>query len=236
MRREQGMNPDEYSQTIALLERAGSTSIALSDSETMHLMNTVLQLELSYFAAVRQVIREGRWRAAKDPVSYVRAAAWRTALPDKAWERPRGLHVPADIGHDEFIDIKTAYPGPTKMEGVWHAGDDDDASYMTAGERLRKKVPDRFCVEVRSSEPDFPKQRVPDWSAIGKAAGLDEGETEVLKYKVAGLNREEAIGRYSRDSDRKRIQAAWRRFERHGCFERVAAVISGGPNPVRDNT
>jgi hypothetical protein len=186
----------------------------------------ILRLPLSYFAAVREVVMKGRWRTARDPISYVRTAAWRTAATDKEWDRPQGLPVPDDIGHDEFIDIQTAYPGPTKKEGVWHAVDDDDAPYVTAGERLRRKVPDRFCMELRTADPDFPKLRVPDWDTIGKAAGLDDGETEVLKHIAAGVSREQAMELCSHDSERKRIQAAWRRFDRHGCFQRVAAVIS----------
>ena len=82
-------------------------------------------------------------------------------------------------------------------------------------------------MELPPPDPDSLKLRVPDWDAIGKAAGLDAGETEVLKHIAAGLSQEQAIGLCSHDSERKRSQAAWRRFNRHGCFPRVAAIISG---------
>jgi hypothetical protein len=102
-----------HAKGIALLQQL--VRIGLTDTETNNLMQDVLELPLSYFAAVQKVVKEGRWRTAKDPVAYVRTAASRTGIADCKWAKPKGLPVPGNMRHDEFIDFQRAPVGAKKM-------------------------------------------------------------------------------------------------------------------------
>lgn len=224
----------------ALLEFVG---IGLTDGETEYLMQ-VLRLPLSYFAAVRQVVEEGRWRTSNDPLAYVRTAAWRTGIRDSKWDRPQGVPVPANMSHHQFVDLQTSWSGPVKKDGAWrgHSFYDDDDDYwqdgLKPGERLRNRVPEQFSrywptPEEREEMERFPMIplpvdpiRVPDWDAIAKAAGLDRDEAAVLELRAQGLNRAAAMAWCETDAERKRVQAAWRRFDRKQCLERVRKVLT----------
>src|ERR1017187_6694407 len=85
----------EHPETLLLLERAAKTPSDLSDAETIHLMKFLLHLPLSYFLAVRAVIRQSRWRASRNPIAYVRKSAQREALKDPELQEPK----PAVPGH-----------------------------------------------------------------------------------------------------------------------------------------
>jgi hypothetical protein len=233
-----------HAKGVALLHFVG---VGLTDTETRFLMKEVLRLPLSYFAAVQKVVGEGRWRTAKDPVAYVRTAAWRTGIADAEWDRPKGLPVPNNTNHDEFVDCRTTgQVDAIKVQGIWRHSNSDvydpddydvDGFHITPGERLRNRVPDRFCTLWPSPEErlelerdwllPFDPIRVPDWDAIAKAAGLDAEEAEVLHCKARGWSRDRSLALCKRDSERKRMQAAWRRFDRNGCLERVEAVLRG---------
>jgi hypothetical protein len=234
---------DEHARGVALLHFLG---IGLTDTQTQFLMAEVLRLPLSYFGAVQQVVAEGRWRTAKNPLAYVRIAAWRTGIADAKWNQPDGLPVPANMSHDKFIDLQASGYGPVKKDGVWrvHSFYDDDDDYwqdgLRPGERLRNRVPEQFCrywpnpeerAELERMRFPIPVDpiRCPDWDAIAKAAGLDPGEAEVLGWKARGLSRDTTLKFYGTDAKRKQqIQAAWRRFDRNRGLERVAEVLTGG--------
>ncbi|HEY4677214.1 MAG TPA: hypothetical protein VIJ01_08640, partial [Candidatus Angelobacter sp.] len=77
----------------------------------------------------------------------------------------------------------------------------------------------------------------PDWNKWAAAAGLDEWEKKVLRCRLAGISREQAMGLLPDEESRKALQAAWKRFDRNGMdWLREAAKIKlkksvpeGGP-------
>ena len=77
----------------------------------------------------------------------------------------------------------------------------------------------------------------PNWSKWAAAAGLDEWEIKVLKCRLAGVSREQAMRLLPDEESRKAMQAAWKRFDRNGmAWLRQAAKIKlkksvpeGGP-------
>jgi len=66
----------------------------------------------------------------------------------------------------------------------------------------------------------------PDWNKWAAAAGLDEWEMKVLRCRLAGVGREQAMGLLPDEESRKALQAAWKRFDRNGMdWLREAAKI-----------
>jgi hypothetical protein len=66
----------------------------------------------------------------------------------------------------------------------------------------------------------------PDWNKWAAAAGLDEWEMKVLRCRLAGMSREQAMGLLPDEESRKALQAAWKRFDRKGMdWLREAAKI-----------
>jgi len=66
----------------------------------------------------------------------------------------------------------------------------------------------------------------PDWNKWAAAAGLDEWEMKVLRCRLAGVSREQAMGLLPDEESRKALQAAWKRFDRNGMdWLREAAKI-----------
>jgi hypothetical protein len=66
----------------------------------------------------------------------------------------------------------------------------------------------------------------PDWNKWAAAAGLDEWEMKVLRCRLAGVSREQAMRLLPDEESRKALQAAWKRFERNGMdWLREAAKI-----------
>jgi hypothetical protein len=55
-----------------------------------------------------------------------------------------------------------------------------------------------------------------DWERTAELAGLDAGERVVLDIQLGGLGREQAFSLCYTDEDRRFLQAAWKRFMRHG--------------------
>jgi hypothetical protein len=67
----------------------------------------------------------------------------------------------------------------------------------------------------------------PDWDKWAAAAGLDEWEMKVLRCRLAGVSREQAMGLLPDEESRKALQAAWKRFDRNGMdWLREAAKIN----------
>jgi hypothetical protein len=66
----------------------------------------------------------------------------------------------------------------------------------------------------------------PDWNKWAAAAGLDEWEMKVLRCRLDGMSREQAMRLLPDEESRKALQAAWKRFDRNGMdWLREAAKI-----------
>jgi hypothetical protein len=71
-----------------------------------------------------------------------------------------------------------------------------------------------------------------DWDSVGQLAGMDAGERIVLELQRIGFARESALAACFSENDRKVLQAAWKRFDRHKAS--LKAVLSTGKaDPVR---
>ena len=185
----------------ALLPRCAAVRFETAEPQWRQFL-AVLRMPLFAYSAVRNVLREGRWKGATYPVAYVRRAAWREArrlgLVDRAG--PPTLIVPRTFTHDGWIDFLS------------YADDDiDDDSPML-------RVDHCFLSAAGGTEEvDFDV----DWDAVGQRAGLDEAELLLLKRRATGSARAEL------PADQ---QAAWRRLVRkYSTLRRV--LHTGKPDP-----
>jgi hypothetical protein len=232
--------PVKNSEAAALLRRAGKTPCDLSDSETLHLMRELLRLPLDYFIAVSSVIREGRWRGAKKQLAYVRKAAETLAKKDPQLDKPVGYNL--DGGALDRLCASAEGPVKDPGSGVWHgSGYDYSPDYIdhsgqpvTWGEHLRDRTPQQFKRPWTELDADLDVLGVClpeffiDWEQVARAAGLDDGETRVLMYRVRGISRDLAIKSYTFGAkQRLSLTAAWRRFDRKRRLERVATILGG---------
>lgn len=79
-------------------------------------------------------------------------------------------------------------------------------------------------------------ERLPDWPAWSRAAGLSDWEKKVVEYKMSGISRDEALAAQPDEPSRKALQAAWKKLSRTGLQRlRQAAPQTGGPRPAEDS-
>lgn len=245
----------------ALFDRAGADPPSLTDEEALSLMKKILRLPLSYFPAVQEAIRQGRWRNAENPIGYIRTVAEREAIKLGFEDPAENVHLmvprridPTDndakpLTHDsyiEYLDHIASDSMPYKRGGIWHGGaperDDEEAvnelgEHISERERLLAKLPAEFLSRDEELEQwlDSPDPiYYPDWEAIGRAAGLDAGECEVLEFRTYGFSREKAMALEPRRA--KRIQAAWRKFDRNNRMDSVFSLLRQRIPPKPDST
>ena len=56
----------------------------------------------------------------------------------------------------------------------------------------------------------------PRWEAWGEKAGFDKWEQLVLRCRLSEKSRDKALAEQPDDESRRKLQAAWRKFDRSG--------------------
>jgi predicted DNA-binding WGR domain protein len=73
---------------------------------------------------------------------------------------------------------------------------------------------------------------VVDWERVGGLTDLDAGERTVMDLRMIGFGREAALAACATEDDKRFLQAAWKRFDRHkGAIS--AALKSGESQRAR---
>jgi hypothetical protein len=227
------MNDDKRAELRAIFEAAVEMPFEGHDAEWVRIMD-LLRLPGCFIPAVKDALKQGRWRQARDPRAYIKTVAQREALKmglvDSA-EEPNIVKDDAD-GRPLNLDLgqfAASGLGPTKTRaGIWHQGsaafaDDYANDYNDFGEpltRLLERLAQRIPSELRRPNSD-----TPDWDKIAASAGLDPGERLVLTCRLQGISRDAAIANQAAEEAKRSIQAAWKRFDRNG-LEKLRAVLT----------
>lgn len=143
---------------------------------------------------------------------------------------------------DHISHLRETADAVKGSDGVWRRGGGAERDYYDEDEygrpvslrgRLLAKIPNSLKVLV---EPPPEVERaveafnaatdehhihlqpgtgidVGQWAEL---AGLDDGEMQVLEYRMAGVSREKALAEQVDETSRKALQAAWKRFDRTG--------------------
>lgn len=249
---------------LGALETAAKLGVEQSSAIWMWMMQE-LRLGPQYFLAIREAVRQGRWRTAKNPKAYIKTVAKREALRMGLLNEDSGNLVPigktrsngGKITGEEALEYLghqyDSHDAAKGEDGIWRAGTagarepgdpvEEHESYrewlasgMPAELAITTPPSDEWKAVVREMNASFegldlearPTVR-PDWNKWAAAAGLDEWEMKVLRCRLAGVSREQAMGLLSDEESRKAMQAAWKRFDRNGMgWLREAAKIKLG--------
>jgi len=235
------MSGSSKAEWLAVLEAAAQPGSRVSDGEWQWLMQQ-LDLGPEYFLAIREAVRQGRWRAAKNPKAYIKTVAKREAtrmcLSPKSTDElvfPAAIEVDGEeVSQEERLDHMLYQHDSVKpvkgSDGVWRSGPgwdqdygDERADYGSYRGFLAAKVPSDFKNLVSLSEESEPVAKL-NWQQWAEAAGLDQWERRVLQCKLTGVSREQALKAQPDEGSRKAIQAAWKRFDRNGMERLLAAA------------
>jgi hypothetical protein len=186
-----------------------------------------LRLSVTYVPAVEEVLDQGRWRNAPNPLAYVRKAAVRQAvrmrLFDFTQRDPKRELVISDVN---VRDVNgSLVPHDVAIDVLNHEFEEKHGNYDQRYE----------CSPVLGVSDSLYADSGPreiDWDQVAELAGLDEGEKLVIEVRLLGLGREQALELCLTKKDHLLLQAAWKRFERHqGALK--ATLESGEPHRAR---
>ncbi|MBZ5508365.1 MAG: hypothetical protein LAO78_23130 [Acidobacteriia bacterium] len=208
---------------IELLNAVADQPYEAREAEWKELLRS-LRLGLSYVPAIQAVVQQGRWKIQPNPMAYIRNGAVRCAVrmgivdirPNQHREiLASDLHYSDPEGepleHDEKLGLALHQYEET------HGADADGNLYS-----LEDEVPDALMDESLDV----------DWDRVANLAEMDAGERMVLDLRLIGFGREGALAACSTDDERKWLQAAWKRFDRHK--DALKAVLqSGESHPTR---
>ena len=174
-----------------------------------------MKLELMYVLPIREVLKEERWRKKENPVGYVKKAAQRQAVRMGLVEKPRNER--------ELLARELNY---TDWDGepLRHDEKLDQAEH----EFQIKYVPARLwdLPTSRVKAVMMHKNGVVNWEKVAVMANLNTPELIVLEMRAIGFTRELALKACYDEDDRRYIQAAWRRVERHKWA--ISKVLKSG--------
>jgi hypothetical protein len=228
------MTEDKRAELITIFEAAAGMPIKGHDTEWLRLLD-LLKLPGFLIPAVKEALKQGRWRQSRNPRAYIKIVAQREALGMGLVDYADDPNtVTADAGGQPLeLDVLAFAAngfGPIKTSsGAWHQGsgefsDDYQNDYNEFGEHLTtllERLGQRIPRELRKPETDRP-----DWVKIAELAELDEGERLVLTCRLWGISRDVAIAGQAAEEDKRWIQAAWKRFDRNGLKKLRAVLIA----------
>lgn len=92
----------------------------------------------------------------------------------------------------------------------------EDAREAPSHEITPHEITSHEIASVASPESAAIPERLPDWPAWSRAAGLSEWEKKVVEYKMSGISRNQALAAQPDEPSRKALQAAWKKLARTG--------------------
>jgi hypothetical protein len=181
-----------------------------------------LRLGLLYVPAIQAVIGQGRWKEHPNPMAYIRKGAVQCAVR-------MGI---VDIRPNQNMEILACDLQYRDEEGEQLEHDDKLGMALNDYE-------DKFGLdeELHSLEDDIAdalkdENLVVDWKRVAELTDLDPGERLVMDLRVIGFGREAALAACFTEDDKRVLQAAWKRFDRHKGA--ISAVLqSGEPHRAR---
>jgi hypothetical protein len=183
-----------------------------------------LRLGLLYVPAIQEVLREGLWKDQPNPIAYVRKGAVRCAV--------RMGIVDIRPNQDREILASDLQYRDEDGEQLEH----DDKLGMALHEYENKfgvdYDEDLHSLEDRVASGLMNENLEVDWGRVAALTEIDPGERMVMDLRMIGFGREAALAACSTEDERRFLQAAWRRFDRHkGALS--SALESGEPQRAR---
>jgi hypothetical protein len=214
---------------IELLIAVAQQPYAACEAQWKELLGD-MKLGVAYIPAIHAVIKEGRWRIQPNPVAYIRKSAMLCAARMGIVDRRPNQHrevLAADLQYkdadgEELVHDDRLGTALHRHEQAFGAGGGAGVGAIFEPDYIGNRLAD----SVLDENLDV------DWDRVGQLAGMDAGERIVLELQRIGFARESALAACFSEDDRKVLQAAWKRFDRHKAS--LKAVLSTGKaDPVR---
>lgn len=196
----------------AILDTASKSDSRTDPDQWVWLVTKVLRIDGGLLPAVEQLVKDGGWRKAANPVAYLRAATRRLA-------RRMGLAEPANrcikirpvsmlgtaMGHDDYLD-------QLGLEGSKKDGGPPLPSWDNSGKAHLSNFLDMDLDDDWREAAKFA-------ATVADQLGLDEFERDVIEARLIGANREAFLDSAETEEQRLAYQAAWRRVSQHRFAE-----------------
>ncbi|HEY2363087.1 MAG TPA: hypothetical protein VGK36_18345 [Candidatus Angelobacter sp.] len=219
---------------IDLLTALSSQPFSACAAQWQQLLRKLF-LPISFVPAIQSVLEKGQWRSQPDPMAYVRKSSLRCAVRLGIVDVRRNLRREVLATDLSFKDAGGKSLTPHKMshdDRLGTALHRHDEQFRTGLGADHSSIYDEDDIINRLPGSLLDKNLEVKWDQIADMAQMDSGERIVLKLRLSGLERDVAFAACYTDEDRKILQAAWKRFDRHkGLFK--AVLMSGKPMPAQ---
>jgi hypothetical protein len=210
---------------IELLKVVAQQPYAACETQWKELLGD-MKLGAAYIPAIHAVIKEGRWKTQPNPVAYIRKSAMLCAARMGIVDRRRNQHrevLAADLQYqykdadgEELVHDDRLGTALHRYEQAFGAGGGAGVGAIFEPDYIGNRLADSVLDENLEV----------DWDRVGQLAGMDAGERIVLELQRIGFARDSALAACFSEDDRKVLQAAWKRFDRHKAS--LKAVLSSG--------
>jgi hypothetical protein len=214
---------------IDLLTTLSSQPFSACQSQWEQLLRRLF-LPMSFVPAIQEVLEKGRWKSQPDPMAYVRKGSLRCAVRLGIVDVRRNVRREVLATDLSFKDADGKFLGHDDRLGtVLHRHDEQ---FRTGLGAERGDIYDEDDITDRLPSSVLDKNLEVKWEQVADMAQMDSGERIVLQLRLRGLERDFALATCYTDEDRKILQAAWKRFDRHKELFREV-LMSGKPLPTQ---
>jgi hypothetical protein len=199
---------------------------ALADhhSPEFELLLEIFDLPLAYKGILILLLEEGSWRASEEPIAYVYRETMRTVSrrdtervvakrddEGRHWREKTTRRTPS-TENIAWMHYRAETSEPCRVRkkngrSVWRQG---------AGREQQREIGELNLVSIVPEElrKTMGSRQIPDWTKIAERAELDQWETEALGCMARGWTRYRSINTLVDATDKRALEAAWRRLER----------------------
>jgi hypothetical protein len=208
---------------IDLLTTLSNQPFSACQSQWEQLLRRLF-LPMSFVPAIQSVLEKGRWKSQPDPMAYVRKGSLRCAVRLGIVEVRRNVRREVLATDLSFKDADGKSLGHDDRLGT--ALHRHDEQFRTGLGAERGAIYDEDDIANRLPSSVLDQNLEVKWDQVADMAQMDSGERIVLQLRLRGLERDVALAACYTEEDRKLLQAAWKRFDRHkDLFKQV--LMSG---------
>jgi hypothetical protein len=213
-------------QYFEIFRRAAESVLEGDEAELLWLLRE-FNLPLCYSTALYVVLKQGRWRDAKNPQAYIKTAAKREALKaDKPASKEIPLvsmTAPVDYLHKKSGGgITTHKIGGARIYDVCDHEGPTDSEGRELPTFKGKAVPEYLC-SLEDDEPDA--CLVIDWQKVYARAGVDEYEQRILSLRSKGWTAQKIFDSATSDRENRELQNAYRRVDDGPLKSRITKAL-----------
>lgn len=213
---------------IDLLTALATQPFSACEAQWQQLLHRLF-LPISFVPAIQLVLEKGRWKSQPDPMAYVRKGSLRCAARLGILDVRRNSRREVLATDLSFKGAGGKSRPPNKMNHDDRLGTvlhRHDEQFRTGLGAERGSIYDEDDITNRLPSSVLDDNLEVKWDQIADMVQMDSGERIVLKLRLSGLERDVALAACHTEEDRKLLQAAWKRFDRHkDLFKQV--LMSG---------